>query len=104
MQKANVTVDPLESCNATLLKYNEKANQPSLRNGLLDSQMCTIDEKSDACQGDSGGPVFTSETQTGVHTIVGVVSFGISCGTHLPSVYTRVASYNDWIESHVWPK
>lgn len=37
-------------------------------------------------------------------TIVGITSFGINCGTALPSVYTRVAFYIDWIESIAWKK
>lgn len=53
-------------------------------------------------QGDSGGPlqIFSSPA---MGTVIGVVSFGISCGTSLPSIYTRVAYYMDWIESIVWP-
>lgn len=38
-----------------------------------------------------------------IATVVGVVSFGASCGTELPGVYTRVAFYIEWIESIVWP-
>lgn len=104
-----MTIVSLASCNETLLKYNELANQPSLRNGLLDGQLCALDTSSrpdkvkDACVGDSGGPIFTYHS-SGVSTLVGVVSFGVSCGTNLPSIYTRIASYVDWIESVVWPK
>lgn len=58
-------------------------------------------EGSDACQGDSGGPIF--QQRDGFSIILGVVSFGVSCGTELPGVYTRIASYIDWIESNVWP-
>lgn len=67
--------------------------------------MCAsnIVEGSDACQGDSGGPLFSVNQDSGVSTIVGIVSFGISCGTELPGVYTRVASFVDWIEAIVWP-
>lgn len=53
--------------------------------------------------GDSGGPIFLYDNPSGVSTVVGIVSFGVSCGTALPSVYTRVASYIEWIESNVWP-
>lgn len=98
---------PFTECNAILLQYNELANQPSLRYGLIDSQLCARDSTShpdrimDTCAGDSGGPIFTYES--GLSTLVGVTSFGISCATSLPSVYTRIASFVDWIECVVWP-
>lgn len=39
-----------------------------------------------------------------MYTIVGVTSFGKSCGTiGVPGVYTRIYAYNDWIENIVWP-
>lgn len=100
--KANLNIVPLDSCNQTLTRYN-LADQPSLR-ALSDSQMCALNRitKSDACQGDSGGPLFIRHP-TGMSTILGIVSFGVSCGTDLPGVYTRIASYVDWIENTIWP-
>lgn len=53
-------------------------------------------------KGDSGGPLQVSRNQYTAH-VVGIVSFGISCGTAFPGIYTRVAHYSDWIASHVWP-
>lgn len=96
---------PLALCNTTLLNYNRDANQPSLRGGLSESQCCAFDPaaRNDACQGDSGGPLQNFQISSNLATIVGVVSFGISCGTSLPSIYTRVAYYLDWIEPIVWP-
>lgn len=80
--KTNVTSMPLSICNSTLLEYNRQIDQPSLRNGISLSQACAFDPqaRNDACQGDSGGPLqlFSSPA---IGTIVGVVSFGISCGT-----------------------
>lgn len=80
------------------------ANLPSLR-GLSKSQLCAVNLAvgSDACQGDSGGPIFIHDKSTGVSTIVGIVSFGINCGTALPGVYTRIASFVSWIENTIWP-
>lgn len=42
--------------------------------------------------------------QDSLYYIVGITSFGASCGSEVPGVYTRVAEYLDWIESVVWPK
>lgn len=103
--KANLNIIPIESCNQTLVKYNELSNQPSLR-ALSKSQMCALSPtkiKADACQGDSGGPLFVRQPN-GMSIVHGIVSFGVSCGTDLPGVYTRIASYVDWIENTIWPQ
>lgn len=101
--KATVSMVALADCNRTLTDYNRLANQASLR-ALSVAQMCALNprDNSDACQGDSGGPLFVAD-RSGVSTLVGVISFGVSCGSHLPGVYTRVAAYTEWIESVVWP-
>lgn len=53
----------------------------------------------DSCQGDSGGPL-TAAAQTAQRVAVGVVSFGVDCGRPgYPGVYTRVASFANWISS-----
>lgn len=31
--------------------------------------------------------------------IVGIVSYGVACGTKIPSVNTRVGAFLDWIQS-----
>lgn len=96
---------PFAECNTIILEYNKKANQKALRNGIKESQYCAYDpnRKADTCEGDSGGPlqIITPESRMG--TVVGVVSFGIACGTSYPSIYSRVAYYLDWIEALVWP-
>lgn len=53
---------------------------------------------------DSGGPIQISLPDNRcVSYIIGVTSFGGYCGgKNSPSVYTRVSSYLDWIESKVW--
>lgn len=53
-----------------------------------------------ACHGDSGGPLQYKLNDT--YYIAGIVSFGVSCGSTFPDVYTRVSSYIDWIEEIVW--
>lgn len=44
------------------------------------------------CSGDSGGPLLVDGVQ------VGVISFGtVDCQLGLPSVYTGLTEYRDWI-------
>ncbi|XP_073828776.1 serine Protease Immune Response Integrator [Musca autumnalis] len=59
----------------------------------------------DTCQGDSGGPLIYEKIngQFKRAYVVGVTSFGQGCAGEPPSIYTRVSSYLDWIESIVWP-
>lgn len=53
----------------------------------------------------SGGPIqITHSDASCVFDIVGVTSSGsFKCGSKVPSTYTRVASFLDWIEEKVWP-
>lgn len=53
--------------------------------------------------GDSGGPLQLSFMNYNYY-IAGVVSFGQSCGSKVPGVYTKVSSHIDWIEEVVWKK
>jgi len=50
----------------------------------------------------TGGPFFYEND--GKFYVFGVISFGVSCGTPFPSVYTRVSYYLPWIERIVWPQ
>lgn len=51
----------------------------------------------DACQGDSGGPLVAGDGPAA--RLVGVVSWGESCASRYPGVYTRVASEVDFLAS-----
>jgi hypothetical protein len=107
LQKVNLTSFDHDQCHNTLsaiFKRNKK-----LPEGIRKSQLCARGEliegnadrlRKDTCQGDSGGPLQIMQNDR--FYLVGVVSFGAGCGTDLPSVYTRVAYYLNWIEDNVW--
>ncbi|XP_023169243.2 serine protease snake-like [Drosophila hydei] len=75
-----------------------------LAEGLAASQLCAGDTKGkgDTCQGDSGGPLLMRSDS--IWYLVGITSLGQGCATGPPSIYTRVSSHLDWIESVVWPE
>lgn len=55
---------------------------------------------SDACAGDSGGPLLVWDAKSQEWVQIGIVSWGASCaqpGAY--GVYSRVASYSDWIQA-----
>lgn len=86
-------------------EQHEKAdNDPRFPKGILQSQICTFEgHNNDTCRGDSGGPLQMVEKDIAFSSIVAIVSSGYSCGSSLPSIYTKVEDYLDWIEDIVWP-
>lgn len=97
----------LAECNRVLLDFNKRPNLTAFRDGIHESQYCALDPEGqrDSCQGDSGGPMqIFADPNSGIATVVGIVSFGVGCGSStIPGIYTRVAYYLDWIEEKVWP-
>lgn len=76
------------------------------RNGLDQSYYCVADpiKVSDTCERDSGRPLQIIRRNLDLSTVVGVVSTGLPCGSwKISGIYTRVAYFMNWIESHVWP-
>ncbi|XP_031633773.1 coagulation factor X-like [Contarinia nasturtii] len=94
---------PLSECSTMIMNHNQRPIYSSFKN-LTVGHYCAFDPsaRNDSCQGDSGGPLQVFPSNSTISTVVGIVSFGISCGTALPGVYTRVSHYLEWIESYVW--
>ncbi|CAF2871195.1 unnamed protein product [Rotaria sp. Silwood2] len=69
----------------------------------LSGQICAgeLQGGSDTCQADSGGPLMI-ENSDSRWEIVGITSFGKSCGKpNTPGIYTRVGTYNTFIRSTI---
>ncbi|XP_073818319.1 venom protease [Musca autumnalis] len=98
--KVHLNVLTNEKCKS----YYETGDK--LPNGVDAGQICAGDPKGemDTCQGDSGGPLLLNVTkyQTSVPYVVGLTSFGDGCASGIPSIYTRIYPFIEWIENHVW--
>ncbi|XP_024085402.1 chymotrypsin-like protease CTRL-1 isoform X2 [Cimex lectularius] len=83
--------------------WDQEQCSSSFSQTVFDTMMCVggYEGGKDSCQGDSGGPLIT-QREDGRWVSLGVVSWGIGCGTKgKPGVYTRVNQYLDWIASHL---
>ena len=71
--------------------------------GTLESSMICAGYRGtpkDTCQGDSGGPLVTRSPQGNDWRLIGITSFGDTCGTNF-GVYTHAGLFLDWIGSYV---
>lgn len=90
--------------NAVLLKVNLKVMDQTHCTSLpgygpekiQGKVFCAANPQRSTCQGDSGGPIILTN---GAPTLVGIISWGKKrcTGDGQPGVYTRVATYIDWI-------
>jgi hypothetical protein len=90
--------------NAVLLKVDLKVmdqaqctNLPGYGPAKIQGKVfCATNPHRSTCQGDSGGPIILTN---GAPTLVGIISWGKKrcTGDGQPGVYTRVATYVDWI-------
>ncbi|KAF6215302.1 hypothetical protein GE061_010054 [Apolygus lucorum] len=91
-KKLDTTAVTIEQCAASW-GSSISTNNPT--------QICTISTRETACQGDSGGPVVWLDPQTNRYTLVGLVSYGMSCSDQKPTVNTRVAAFIPWIQQQI---
>lgn len=98
LQEAEVPLVSREECDSayqTLSGYEK-----TFPRGIDENFVCAGNGFTDACQQDSGGPLVV-RTTTNSRTyweVVGVVSFGVGCGSKdYPGVYSRVSTFVPWI-------
>ncbi|XP_062552581.1 serine protease snake-like isoform X2 [Armigeres subalbatus] len=99
LRKVQLNVMDIDDCNPHFFGTR------SFPRGMTDGQLCIGSPRGgkDTCQGDSGGPVQVLVNPNGcIYHVIGVTSIGTGCGSMTPAVYTKVASYIDWIEKTVW--
>ncbi|EDW00875.1 GH20777 [Drosophila grimshawi] len=69
---------------------------------ITDNMICAgyAEGGKDSCQGDSGGPMHVIGAAQS-YQLAGIVSWGEGCAQPgSPGVYTRVSSFNEWIEAN----
>lgn len=64
----------------------------------------SFDRATGICRGDSGGPLYIEKS--GIRVQAGITSFGAvsQCGSALPSGYTDISQYKDFLNQHSSPR
>jgi len=88
-------------CNANLkVALNNQRQGTGNRFQLHSSEVCAGGEVGkDACTGDGGSPLVCQSDQ-GRWTVVGLVTWGVGCGSDTPGVYAKVSAFRNWINAN----
>lgn len=114
LHEAHFQTEPLSQCNASYLAFDKDRNSIKFREGIRRSQYCAYYDPNynyteDNCRVLSGGSLQYFPSHSLLPTVVGIISFGMKlngqsiCYKQFPLIFTRVAYFVPWIESHVWP-
>ncbi|XP_046452577.1 chymotrypsin-1-like [Daphnia pulex] len=87
LQKVTLQIKSQEDC-----QKNFGSRAPG---GIVDHFICATAPRKDSCAGDSGGPLMMNRGNRQCQ--VGIVSWGIGCATDTYGVYTRISSFETWI-------
>ena len=94
LQKVSVPLVSANNCNV----------KEAYNGDITDSMICAGYKTGgkDSCQGDSGGPLSVIDTETGLHTLIGVVSWGEGCArANKYGVYAKVSNAFEWIQAKI---
>jgi len=89
------------TCNVKLKSaLNQQKSGQGNRFSLSRSEICAGGEVGkDACTGDGGSPL-VCQAKSGRWTVVGLVTWGVGCASHVPGVYARVSEFQRWIDAN----
>jgi secreted trypsin-like serine protease len=106
LTKATVQKISLEECTTNYTTALKSKFDQRFPDGIPSTRLCARNKQTNAntCQGDSGSGAFVNADRSSKSFVVGITSYGLSCASDLPSFYTRVQKYLDWIEPIVWPE
>jgi Trypsin len=92
LRKVDINVIDYQTCANDYSNYSQHPiDEQMICAGILD-----VGGK-DSCDGDSGGPLIRQSSGTNI--IVGIVAWGEGCASEdYPGVYTRVSTYDQWIQ------
>lgn len=96
---------PLSQCNEIYLDFNKDRNLHPFRDGLSRGQYCVYHPTKGSCALVGGAPPLNFPPNASLPDVIGLISLevGNKCTDTRPEIFTRVAYYIPWIESHVWP-
>jgi len=100
-KKVALPLVPPQRCNSALkTALNNQRQGTGNRFQLHPSEVCAGGEVGkDACTGDGGSPL-VCQAQSGRWTVVGLVTWGVGCGSDTPGVYAKVANFRNWINAN----
>merc|ERR1712137_212152 len=94
MGKVSLPLVEPNRCNSNLkVALNNQRQGTGNRFQLHSSEVCAGGEVGkDACTGDGGSPL-VCQAQSGRWTVVGLVTWGVGCGSDTPGVYAKVSEW-----------
>jgi len=100
-KKVALPLVPASRCNTNLKSaLNQQRRGTGDRFQLHSSEVCAGGEVGkDACTGDGGSPL-VCQSNTGRWTVVGLVTWGVGCGSDTPGVYAKVSNFRQWINAN----